>query len=221
MIELADVSVRSGDYLLEGISFQVQAGAYAVLMGRTGIGKTTLLEAICGLRRVLRGRVLLGGVDVTVWSPADRRIGYMPQDLALFPTMTVQQHLEFAQRLQGASQAAMAACVGELAELLEIGHLLQRGVRGLSGGEAQRVALGRALAARPALLLLDEPISALDAETRQSARLMLKNLNRQTGVTVLHVTHDREDAELLGDVCLQLERASSGRVQAACAGGAA
>lgn len=220
-MELADVSVRSGDYLLEGISFRVQAGSYAVLMGRTGIGKTTLLEAICGLRRVLRGRVLLDGVDVTRWSPGDRRIGYMPQDLALFPTMTVQQHLEFAQRLQRTSQPAMAASVRELAELLEIGHLLQRGVRGLSGGEAQRVALGRALAARPALLLLDEPISALDAETRHSARLMLKNLNRQTGVTVLHVTHDQEDAALLGDVCLQLERIDSGRVQVTSAGGAA
>ncbi|MFN5895969.1 MAG: ATP-binding cassette domain-containing protein, partial [Planctomyces sp.] len=120
VIELADVSVRSGDYLLEGISFQVQAGAYAVLMGRTGIGKTTLLEAICGLRRVLRGQVLVGGVNVTGWSPGDRRIGYMPQDLALFPTMTVRQHLEFAQRLQRASQPAMAARVRELADLLEI-----------------------------------------------------------------------------------------------------
>jgi ABC-type sugar transport system ATPase subunit len=144
----------------------------------------------------------------------------MPQDLALFPTMTVRQHLEFAQRLQRASQSVMAARVGELAELLEIGHLLSRGVRGLSGGEAQRVALGRALAARPALLLLDEPISALDAETRSSARRMLKTLNRQTGVTVLHVTHDQEDAELLGDVCLRLERTGTGRVQVICAGAA-
>lgn len=213
MIELADVSVRSGDYLLEGITFQVQAGAYAVLMGRTGIGKTTLLEAICGLRRVLCGQVLVSGVNVTSWSPGDRRIGYMPQDLALFPTMTVRQHLEFAQRLQRASQSAMAERVRELSELLEIGHLLPRSVRGLSGGEAQRVALGRALAARPALLLLDEPISALDADTRKSARHMLKNLNRQTGVTVLHVTHDQEDAEELSDVCLQLARTGTGRVQ--------
>lgn len=218
MIELRDVTVRSGDYCLEGISFQVQAGAYAVLMGRTGIGKTTLLEAICGLRRLVRGCVLLGGVDVSTWAPGDRRIGYMPQDLALFPTMTVQQHLEFALRLQRATSAVVAARVAELAGLLEIEHLLQRGVRGLSGGESQRVALGRALAARPALLLLDEPISALDADTRRTARQMLKNLNRQTGVTVLHVTHDQEDAELLGDVCLLLERTSAGRVQVQTSG---
>ncbi len=218
MIELRDVTVRSGDYCLEGISFQVQAGAYAVLMGRTGIGKTTLLEAICGLRRLVGGCVLLGGVDVSTWAPGDRRIGYMPQDLALFPTMTVRQHLEFALRLQRATSSVVAARVAELAGLLEIEHLLQRGVRGLSGGESQRVALGRALAARPALLLLDEPISALDADTRRTARQMLKNLNRQTGVTVLHVTHDQEDAELLGDVCLLLERTSAGRVQVQTSG---
>ena len=124
MIELRDVTVRSGDYCLEGISFQVQAGAYAVLMGRTGIGKTTLLEAICGLRRLVRGCVLLGGVDVSTWAPGDRRIGYMPQDLALFPTMTVQQHLEFALRLQRTPEMDIKALSMILARI-EVDYVAQ------------------------------------------------------------------------------------------------
>lgn len=204
MITLSSVSIRAGGFELSDISFEVAAGAYAVIMGRTGIGKTTILEAICGLRWVERGSIRIHGTDVTDWSPADRNLGYLPQDLALFPTLTVSEHLEFAMKLRRVAARKRRERAGELAELLGITHLLRRSIRGLSGGEAQRVALGRALSFRPDGLLLDEPLSALDNETRDSAQSLLKAVNRETGVTVLHVTHNAAEATALADCCLTL-----------------
>ncbi|MGV2337964.1 MAG UNVERIFIED_CONTAM: ABC transporter ATP-binding protein [Planctomycetaceae bacterium] len=204
MIELDNVTLTAGSCRLEGLSLQIPSGQYAVLMGRTGIGKTTILEAICGLRAVESGRIRIQQVDVTDWDPADRRTAYMPQDLALFPTMTVRQHLEFALRIRRRPRAEMARRVDELAALLQLESILERPMRGLSGGEAQRTALGRALAWQPAALLLDEPVSALDAATRQSALALLKSINRTTNVTVLHVTHNEDEAAVLADLRLQL-----------------
>jgi ABC-type sugar transport system ATPase subunit len=204
MIELDNVTLTAGSCRLEGLSLQIPSGQYAVLMGRTGIGKTTILEAICGLRAVESGRIRIQQVDVTDWDPADRRTAYMPQDLALFPTMTVRQHLEFALRIRRRPRTEMARRVDELAALLQLESILERPMRGLSGGEAQRTALGRALAWQPAALLLDEPVSALDAATRQSALALLKSINRTTHVTVLHVTHNEDEAAVLADLRLQL-----------------
>ena len=150
MIELQQVSLRAGSHYMPDLSFRVQTGQYAVLMGRTGIGKTTILECICGLRRIEQGRILIDNIDVTHWSPADRNLGYVPQDLALFPSMTVRAHIEFAMRLRRTPKPQCQARTRELADLLGIGHLLERGVEKLSGGEAQRVALGRAYLSNPA-----------------------------------------------------------------------
>lgn len=207
MIELKNITIRVGQLLLENLSFRVETGQYAVVMGKTGIGKTTILESICGLRSVQSGSILINQVDVTNWSPADRHVGYSPQDLALFPTMTVRQHLEFALKVRRRPASEIAARVQELARLLDIQPLLNRNVKGLSGGEAQRVALGRALSFGPSVLLLDEPLSALDADTRQSTQELLKNLNELTGVSVLHVTHNHEEAEMLGDRVIRLVKA--------------
>lgn len=204
MIELDNVTLSVGTCRLEGLSLQIPSGQYAVLMGRTGIGKTTILEAICGLRAVDSGRIRIQQVDVTDWDPADRRTAYMPQDLALFPTMTVRQHLEFALRIRRRPDKEVQQRVQELARLLQIEPLLARRMRGLSGGEAQRTALGRALAWQPAALLLDEPVSALDAATRRTTLELLKSVNQSTGVTVLHVTHSEEEAAALADLRLQL-----------------
>ncbi len=213
MIELVGVTIRIGNFLLRDLSFRVETGQYAVVMGKTGIGKTTILEALCGLRPLHSGRVLINQIDVSRWSPADRNVGYSPQDLALFPTLTVRQHLEFAMKVRRRSAKEIADRVEELATLLEIKPLLERGIRGLSGGEAQRVALGRALSFKPSVLLLDEPLSALDAETRSTTQNLLRNLNRVTGVTVLHVTHNQEEADALSDVCIRLTKdATSGNV---------
>jgi ABC-type sugar transport system ATPase subunit len=204
MIAVENLTLRAGSFALDGVSFRVEPGQYAVLMGRTGSGKTTLLEAVAGLKSVRSGRVLLMGRDVTALKAAERGVGYLPQDLALFPTMNVRRHLEFALDVRGWSRADIDERVMELAALLGIGHLLDRGPEGLSGGESQRVALGRALSFHPSVLLLDEPLSALDDETRQEMYALLGSVQRQTGVTALHVTHNRSEAKALADRLLIL-----------------
>ncbi len=204
MISLKDVTVGAGDFRLRNISFDIVEGRYCVLMGRTGSGKSTLLESICGLKPVLSGRILFGKRDVTMLKPAERAIGYVPQDGALFQTMSVRRHLEFALRIRGWSPSSIRERVDELAELVGVTHLLHRAPHGLSGGEAQRVALGRAMSFRPRVLCLDEPLSALDDESRQSIIELLKRVQLQTGVTALHVTHNRHEAEKLADFRLHV-----------------
>ncbi len=204
MIELRDVTIRVSKFVLERISFRIESGTYAVLMGRTGQGKTTILESICGLKPVVSGKIIIRDAEVSKWPPGEREIGYVPQDLALFPTLTVQQHLEFALRLRRAAPKQIAERVAELSEVLGISKLLQRRVQGLSGGESQRVALGRALSFRPSVLLLDEPLSALDEATRREMHALLLRVKESTGVTTLHVTHSESDAEALADQRLVL-----------------
>src|SRR5437660_618741 len=145
MIAVENLCVRAGAFRLDGVSFAVAAGEYAVLMGKTGSGKTTILEAMCGLTPVRAGRVLLLGRDVTRLRPADRGVGYVPQDLALFPTLNVHDNLAFALEVRGWDRNATGRRVEELSEMLGLNGLLGRRPNGLSGGESQRVALGRAL----------------------------------------------------------------------------
>ena len=204
MIELQQVHIQAGQFELVDLSFRVEPQQYAILMGRTGRGKTTILESICGLRRIRQGSILIHGTDVTDWAPADRQVGYVPQDLALFPTFSVAEHLQFALRLRRYAQNQIEQRTAELAELLGIAHLLDRSIVGLSGGESQRVALGRALSFRPFVLLLDEPLSALDEATRNEMQVLLRSLTRETGVTTLHITHSAEEAEALADRCFHL-----------------
>ncbi len=213
MISLHEVAVRQGTFALVGITFEVPTGEYAVLMGRTGSGKTTLLEVICGLKPVAAGAIRLHGRDVTRLQPAGRRIGYVPQDRALFATMSVREHLAFALELRRTDRQTIENRVEELAHLLGLESLLRRHPHGLSGGEAQRVALGRALAMRPEVLLLDEPLSALDEETREEMYDLLRAVRKQTGVTVLHVTHSRSEAEVLADRVFGLD---GGKVLQVC-----
>ncbi|WP_146519567.1 ABC transporter ATP-binding protein [Stieleria varia] len=205
MIELHKVTIDSGGFRLPNVSFRIPQGAYAVLMGRTGLGKTTILESICGLRRVTAGKVLIGGIDMTHWLPGDRQIGYVPQDLALFPTLSVEEHLAFALRLRKWPTAEIRSRVAELSDVLGIRHLLLRSVAMLSGGESQRVALGRAISFRPAVLLLDEPLSALDESTRGEMQNLLLQIKQTTGVTALHVTHSSEEANALADYRLLID----------------
>jgi len=209
MIRFDAVSWHAGTFRLEGISFSVPAGSYAVLMGKTGCGKTTLLEILCGLRQPAGGRVFIGGRDVTELPPGERGIGYVPQDGAMFPTMTVREQIGFALAVRRRPVEETAARVKELGEHLGVAHLLDRLPQNLSGGERQRVALGRALAAKPSVLLLDEPLSALDEELRDDLATLLKRVQRELGITALHITHSRHEAAQLADVRLKLE---AGRV---------
>ncbi len=205
MITVADIRISAGAFSLDGVSFVIPAGECGVLMGRTGSGKTTILECVIGLRTVASGRVLIGDQDVTNLNPAVRGIGYVPQDGALFSKMSVRDHLAFALVIRKAKKAAIADRVEELADLLGISHLLDRSPAGLSGGEGQRVALGRALSFRPKALCLDEPLSALDAETREQMCDLLETVRQQTNVTMLYVTHNPAEAERLADRVFRLE----------------
>jgi ABC-type sugar transport system ATPase subunit len=209
MIRLDAISHRAGAFRLENISLTVPAGRYAVLMGRTGCGKTTLLEIICGLRHPHAGRVLIGDRDVTHEPPAARGVGYVPQDGALFPTFPVREQLAFALRLRQRPADEITQRVAQLAAELDITALLDRLPQHLSGGERQRVALGRALAAQPQVLVLDEPLSALDEELRDDLAALLRRVQREHGITALHITHSRAEAAALADVRFRL---TEGRV---------
>ncbi len=206
MIELRNLSVRAGAFGLQDVSFEIPAGQYGVLMGRTGSGKTTILEAVCGLKTVTGGRIFLHGRDVTGLPAGQRGIGFVPQDGILFSTRTVAGHLAFGPRLQRWPKSEIASRVEELAEELGIAHLLRRTPHGLSGGERQRVALGRALAARPRVLCLDEPLSALDEETHREMIALIKRIVHEHQMTALHITHSPREAELVADRIVRLEK---------------
>jgi ABC-type sugar transport system ATPase subunit len=203
MIELQNITSKAGGrVILDDVTLHIARGVYAVLMGPTGCGKTTLLEILCGLREPQSGRVRLDGRDVTDLEPRERGIGYLPQDLALFPGLQVRQQIAFALKLRG---EPFEARVKQLADELGITPLLDRLPDRLSGGEKQRVALARALAASPKLLLLDEPLSALDETMRADAAAMLKRIQKEHALTILHVTHSESEAVQLADVRLSLK----------------
>jgi ABC-type sugar transport system ATPase subunit len=204
MIETVQLTVQAGAFRLKDVSFRIPTGSYCVLMGKTGSGKTTLLEAVCGLKRVVTGEIRLFGQNVAHLKAAERGIGFVPQDGALFATMSVRDHLEFAMRIRRWPRRKVADRVDELASLLDVDDLLARKPFGLSGGESQRVALGRALSFQPRVLCLDEPLSALDDDTRLEMIELLKRVQKEAGVTALHVTHNRLEAERLADERLQI-----------------
>ena len=205
MISLQNLTVRAGDFSIEGVDLEVPEGGYGVLMGKTGSGKTTLLEAVCGLKHAVAGTISLGGRNVTQLRPAERDVGFVPQEGALFSTMKVRDQLAFGPRVQGWSKDEARARADELAAELGIEGLLDRKPQGLSGGERQRVALGRALAAKPSVLCLDEPLSALDDDTREEICQLIGRLREHHPFTALHITHSRAEAERLGDRLFRIE----------------
>jgi len=205
MIELRNITVKNGGFVLSGISCEIPDGRYGVLMGKTGAGKTTLLGAVCGLLPVEAGQVVLDGEDVTNLPPGKRGIGYVSQWGVLFPSMVVRDNLTFPLWVRKWPQQAMRERIGELAALLGIEGLLDRDIKGLSGGERRRVALGKALAPYPRVLCLDEPFSMLDEGAREELYELFISLKDRLPASVLHVTHNRHEAERLADVCLLLE----------------
>ena len=200
MIAVNNMTVKAGDFSLHNLSFRLGAGKYGALMGRTGCGKTTLLEAIIGLQPLQSGTIEIAGSDVSQARPGVRGIGYVPQDGALFASMTVHEHLAFALEIRKRPKKQIKERVEELAAWLGIAHLLKRRPLGMSGGEVQRVALGRALSFHPSILLLDEPLSAVDEETRAELHELLRRVRQETSATVLHVTHNAQEARELADV---------------------
>ena len=205
VIELQNITIHQGEFSLRNVSLEIPTGSYVVLMGRSGSGKTTILECICGLRRINSGRIVLAENDVTSLQPGDRGIGFVPQDGALFPTMTVRRNISFAMDLRKWPQDRIDVRVNELAQWLGITHLLDRRPLKLSGGEIQRVAVGRALAVSPSTLCLDEPLSALDDQSRQEMYGILKTIHEHSEVTTLHITHSLNEAHRLADRLYILE----------------
>ncbi len=197
MIRIEDLSITLGDFDLREINLEIRRGEYFVLLGPTGAGKTVLVECVAGLHRPRSGRLLVqrNGLwqDITNAPPERRGIGYVPQDYSLFPNMTVKENMAFGLRTRGWSRTQIDLRVKELASWLGIGHLLDRYPLNLSGGEKQRVALARALAVFPDLLLLDEPLAAVDEETRERLADDLKRIQKESGATFLHVSHNFEE----------------------------
>jgi len=185
--------------VLKEVSLEVAPGEFVALLGSSGCGKTTLLRAISGFAPVQAGRVLVAGRDITRLPPERRGMAMVFQSYALWPHMSVAQNIAYGLRLRGIGRAGRAARVTEVLALLGLDGLGERPVTQLSGGQRQRVALGRALAIGPGILLLDEPLSNLDARIRQSVRHEIKALQEQLGITAIHVTHDREEAMVMAD----------------------
>ena len=204
MIAVDKLGLKQGEFSLHDLNFEIPEGKYGVFVGKSGCGKTTLLEAVCGLRPINAGRILLGGQEVTSWKPGERGVGYVPQDGALFPHLSVAKQLAFSLVLRKTEPSQISRRVEELADLLGISHLLDRMPDALSGGECQRVALGRALSIRPKFLCLDEPLSALDDETHDEIFELLLQTVKGTGVTVLHITHNKREVDNLADLVFRM-----------------
>lgn len=205
MIECKNFHIKLGQFELQDISFHVPNAKYYCLMGKTGSGKTTILESICGLRTFDSGDIFIDNINVTRLKPSQRHIGFVPQDGALFSTMTVKNHLSFALKIRKWPRKEISTRVDELSNLLGITHIMNRKPYRLSGGEKQRVALGRALSFRPKVLCLDEPLSALDDHTKEEMYYLIESICTNTDVTVLHITHSFAEVSRLADRVLYLE----------------
>lgn len=183
---------------LDGLSFEVGAGEFFCLLGPSAAGKTTTLRAIAGLERLETGRIWFAGRDITDAPVQGRGMAMVFQTFALYPHLTVRENLAYPLREAGAERTEIDRRVAEVAELLRIGHTLDRKPTTASGGEQQRIAIGRALVRRPKLLLLDEPLTNLDAKLRHDTRAEFKRLHRETGMTMLYATPDELEALSMG-----------------------
>jgi putative spermidine/putrescine transport system ATP-binding protein len=199
-LELQTLSKRYGDFhAVREVSLDIADGEFLVLLGPSGCGKTTTLRMIAGFVTPSGGSIRIGGNDITALPPWKRNTGLVFQSYALFPHLTVAQNVAFGLEMRKAARDDIAARVTEALRLVRLGHLAERLPRQLSGGQQQRVALARALAIRPDVLLLDEPLSNLDAKLREEVRVEIRELQRQLGLTTVMVTHDQEEALTVAD----------------------
>ncbi len=199
-VVLDRVSKRYGDVLaVDDISLTIPQGEFFSLLGPSGCGKTTTLRMIAGFERPDAGRIAIGEADVTATPPHKRRVNTVFQSYALFPHLTVGENVGFGLRFGTLSAGERRARVDEMLELVRLGGFAKRKPHQLSGGQQQRVALGRALILSPDVLLLDEPLGALDAKLRRELQVELKSIQREVGITFLYVTHDQEEALTMSD----------------------
>ncbi|MFA6334973.1 MAG: ATP-binding cassette domain-containing protein [Bacteroidales bacterium] len=194
MLNIDSLEYSTGDFNLGPLSFELEEGGYLTVSGPSGSGKSMLMELIAGLRIPKRGRILIDSVDYTYFSPKSRPVGLLFQDYALFPHLSVFDNIAFPLKILKKDKVEIQKRVKVLAEYFFVEKLLKRDIGGLSGGERQRVALARAIAYQPRILLLDEPLSALDEELRDGAKETLKAL-KNSGQTIIHVTHNMDEVE--------------------------
>ena len=210
-IELQNFTKRFGDTtVIEDMSLSVASGEMIALLGPSGCGKSTTLFAISGIHRIDGGTLHFGDRDVTRLPPQDRPVGVVFQNYALYPHMSVAENIGFPLRVQKLKPAEIKSRVGEMAELVQIGNLLNRKPQQLSGGQQQRVALARALVRKPDVLLLDEPLANLDAKLRLEMRSEIRRLQRETGITAILVTHDQIEAM---SMCDRIALMKDGRIE--------
>lgn len=210
MIELRNLCVDLGDFVLRDANLDIKVGEYFIILGPTGAGKTVLLESIAGLYTPQKGQIFLNGREITRLEPEKRGISIVYQDQVLFSHLNVEDNVTFGLRLRKKNRVEIKESLDWLVNLLGISHLLHRKPDTLSGGEKQKVALARALSIKPQLLLLDEPLSALDPENREYVQRELRRIHDQLQVTTVHVTHDFEEAIALGD---RIAVIGDGRIQ--------
>ena len=198
-IVIDSFSVTRGTFTLKPVSLQIKSGEIFALLGRTGSGKTVLLEAMSGMFRGTSGKILYDGTDITCIPPEKRRIGFVYQTHALFPHMKVRDNIAYGLKMHGIPRPEQKKKVLDLMEMLSISHIADQYPGTLSGGESQRTALARALALSPRMLLLDEPFSALDYATRQTLYREIQNIHDRYPCTIVFVTHNFQEATLLAD----------------------
>ncbi len=219
MIEIGNLHCAFGEFALRDVSLRLAKGDYWVILGPSGCGKSVLLQTIAGFFSPTRGSIRVDGRDVTATAPEHRKMGLVFQQAALFPHKSVRENIAYGLRARKVVREEVDRTVDDLVERLGLQAILGRPVATLSGGEAQRVAVARALAIKPDLLLLDEPMSALDHNTRLELQVELARVHKELGLTTLHVTHSREEAAALGDhVAIMLggrivQRGSASEVQ--------
>ena len=199
MIKIEGLTILLGSFRLEDFSIEIAEGEFHFLLGPTGSGKTLILESIIGLHKPKKGKIWVGEKEIQTLPPERREISYVPQDLALFPHLSVKENILYGIRAKNHSLKPYEEYVGSLIQIMKVEHLLERYPANLSGGEKKRVALLRALAPKPKLLLLDEPLSGLDPSIKFEIQQLLKTLHTSFHPTVLCVSHDFEEAYLLGD----------------------
>jgi putative spermidine/putrescine transport system ATP-binding protein len=199
-VRLTGIRRAYGDVVaIAGLDLDIAEGEFFTLLGPSGSGKTTTLRVIAGFERPDSGRVELAGADVTRTAPSERDVNTVFQDYALFPHMTVLENVEYGLRVKGVGRAERRAKANEVLERVRLPHVAERRPVQLSGGQRQRVALARAIVNSPTVLLLDEPLGALDLKLRQEMQLFLKELQRELGITFVYVTHDQEEALTMSD----------------------